>query len=177
MEISKEDLIQRYSEMDDDSLIRTYLQSTLTSIATEAIKNELNSRSIPLSKDGMKKILLEPPRQDTSYKESANKTKKWTDSYSNLLSMFAIILVLLLGLFFLIYSQGNQLDMVFPMACLMAANISPFGIIFGFLGLHYNKKHKISNDVTVAAIWINILLLLLGLYNNPFAQMARAFGT
>ena len=177
MEISKEDLIQRYSERDDDSLIRTYLQGTLTPIATDAIKSELDSRKIPLDKDGMREILLEPPRQVIINKEPSKKKKEWKDSYFNLLCVFAIILVLLLGFLLLIFNPSNRYDTAFSIACLIALYIAPFGIIFGFFGLRFNKKHNIDNDLIASAIFINVLFLLLGLYNNPFSQMARAFGT
>ena len=177
MEISKEDLLQRYSTMDDDSLMRIYIQGTLTPVANEAIQHELISRDIPLKKESMEKLLLSPVSLNFINKEPITKKKDWKDNYFTLLSVFAIILVLLLGMFFLVFSQGSQLDMVYPMACLMAVFIAPFGIIFGYLGLRYSKKHHMNSEVPVVAIWINIIFFLLGWHDNPFTQMGRAFGT
>jgi hypothetical protein len=60
MEITKEELAQRYNALDDDSLIALFLQGSLTPLAQQVITDELRSRDISLEPNALRERYQEP---------------------------------------------------------------------------------------------------------------------
>lgn len=171
MDISREDLIQRYSSMEDDSLIQLYLQGTLTPIAYAVIEEELTSRKIPLRQEALKEILLNPPLRESICE---SKALGLGDDFFSQLSFLATFLVLGIGMFYFANAQNNYLE-AFYITCMVALYISPFGIIFSSIGLRFCDKNNLSTTLMTTALILNVIFLFLGIFFNPFTVMGRAF--
>ncbi|MBN1378781.1 MAG: hypothetical protein JXA04_06055 [Gammaproteobacteria bacterium] len=75
MDITKEQLADRYSKMDENSLIELYMQGSLTTQAEEVIQSELKSRGLSLDKAELLENYEEPAQPVPASQKVAKSTR------------------------------------------------------------------------------------------------------
>jgi len=155
--------------MDNEEIIVLYLKNTLTSVAKEAICEIMAARGLPLEKKELKQ-LLDMASSDSSIlkdaslvnRNSINQPKKWWDiNFFGTLSMGLVVFIVLAG-FALSILFG---ELGYWVACSLTWLITPFGFIFGLIGM----RKDTDSDKAGVGIFLNILLFLIATIFHPLS--------
>lgn len=97
MDITKEQLAKRYSEMDENSLIDLCMQGSLTIEAEEVIQAELTSRGLSLDKAALTKNYEEPEQLIPASQKAAKSARGCLVTAITYLVIIGIINIFVFG--------------------------------------------------------------------------------
>jgi len=155
--------------MDDEEIIVLYLQNTLTAVAKEVIHKIMVSRGLPQENKELERLLDEVLSQKSLAEEALlvdgntiNQSNNWWDkSFFGTLSMGLVVVTALSGVALSIIIG----ELGYWIACSAAWLITPFGLIFGLIGMRKDE----DNDKAGVGIFLNILLFLIATIFHPLS--------
>jgi len=156
MDISSEDLKQRYSERPDSDLLELYSSGTLTDLAYDAIENELIKRDIQIPK----RITINEAKQNPSF---AVKLLSYWNGNAPLYRAFWLVYFLGIGLVRLLSQFILSLDIT-PLT-IIAFCIFVFYLLFSFIAVWrcaWNTKRKMWGYISRVCVLLTVSLFFFG---------------